>query len=117
MNPGTILALMLVAGTAGGLFYSYHVGRTQGESICEAALLEAKLKQKQEELNNSQELNKIQQEQVGEAQAKLAKEIELNAKLSEDLSKTIQPSTVGCITPGMLDAIKDYRAKARSKNS
>lgn len=117
MNPGIILALMLMAGSAGGLFYSYHIGRTQGEIKCEAVLLEAKLKQKEAELNTANQLSEFQQEQISEVQKRLEEESEANAQLKTDLDKALSGKPIGCITPGMRDAIKEYRAKARGKNS
>lgn len=117
MNPGTIVALMLVAGVIGSLGYSYHVGRTQGESICEAAFLEAKLKQKEEELKLTDALAKFQQEQLGEAQTQLIEESKRNASLKENLDKAFSIKPTGCITPGMRDAIEKYRIQARDKNS
>ncbi len=116
MNPGIIIALMLVAATGGSLFYSYHVGRTQGEIKCEATLLEAKLRQKEQELDTATQLNEFQQEQISEAQKRLAEESEDNAKLKENLDKALAGKPLGCITPGMRDAIVKFRSKSSGKN-
>lgn len=116
MHPSLLISMLVAAGVAGSLFYSYHVGRTQGEAICEAELYQAKLKQAQEELVNEQALSKLQKDQIGEAQNRLTLETKLNAQLKEDLDRAVAVKSPGCITPGMLDAIKKYRATTDGKN-
>lgn len=113
MNPSLIIAIALVAATLGSVGYSYHVGRTQGEVKCEATLLEAKLKQKEDELNISDQLRKFQQEQIDEAQTQLVEEGKRNEQLKIDLDKALSGKPPGCITPGMRDAIAKFRTTGK----
>lgn len=117
MNPSLLISMFVAVGVAGSLFTSYHIGRTQGKTICEAEIYKAKLKQKNDELVNERSLTELQQQQISEAQDKLSKETELNAKLKSALDQAILVQPNGCITDGMLDAIKEYRATTGNKNS
>lgn len=108
---------MLAAGTAGGLFYSFHLGRTQERTVCNEEKLILELAQTKKQLELEKELAKLKLEQLGEAQEQLKKETELNVQLKDDLSKALSINSDGCITPGMLDAIKKYRGSATNKNS
>lgn len=116
MNPSLLISLLVASGVAGSLFYSYHVGRTQGKTICEAEIYKAKLEQKNKELAQEKSLTELQRQQIGEAQAKLTQETIRNDKLKKDLDAAVSAKPAGCITPGMLDAIKKYRASTHNKN-
>lgn len=116
MNPSLLISMLVASGVAGSLLFSYHVGRTQGKTICEAEIYKAKLKQKNEELANEKSITELQKQQIGEAQTKLAEEATLNAKLKNALDQAISVQPSGCITDGMLDAIKKYRDTTYNKN-
>ena len=116
MNPSLVIIIAAIAATLGGVGYSYHEGRNQGKAICEATILEAKLKQKEEELDISNQLTEFQQKQISEAQDQLTAETDKNAHLKLDLEKALAGKPLGCITPGMRDAIAKFRLKGKRSN-
>lgn len=117
MNPGIIIALFLAGGTVGALFYSYHIGRSQGTQICEADRLQKELKAAQEDLKIQEQLSQFQQEQIGEAQIQFEQEKLTSDTLRKQL-ENIPSDFDGCISDSMRDAIIEYRKrKAKDKNS
>jgi uncharacterized protein HemX len=116
MSPGVILALMMVAGTAGGLFYSYHIGRTQGRVICETEKLQSMLKAANENVKNNEALIINQQEQIGEAFSQLEEAKVKNEKLQESLDSLNLSGATDCIPTGVLDELRKFRSSSKNKN-
>lgn len=109
ISPNLVIPVFLVGLSIGAIGYAYKEGKDQGTSVCEATILAAKLEQKEKELAIFEQLSMFQQEQIGEAQSQLNQEITRNEKLAQDLDKATSGKPPGCITPGMRDAIKQYR--------
>lgn len=116
MHPSVIIALMLVAGTAGGLFYSYHIGRTQGYEVCNNEKLEAEIIKKEKELEQERELSKLQQDEIAEAQSSLDQQ---KADI-DDLKIKLENASRGksqCIPDSVLEELRKFRYGAKNKNS
>lgn len=117
MSPSVIILIATVAGALSCVGYSYHLGRTQGDNVCHAEKLASQLKVKELELQTSQSLSELQQKEIGEAQAQLEQERNINAELNQKLTSLPLSKHPDCIPDSVLNSIREFRRKARSGNS
>lgn len=117
MSPNLILPAMVIVFILGGLGYSYHLGHNQGTQVCEAEKITAMLEKAKAELVIKEELTKLQEEQIGEAQDKLKLETELNAELKDEIAKLNLNGQSECIPLSVLNELRKFRQKSYGKNS
>lgn len=116
MSPSYIVALIVAAGAVGGVFYSYHIGREQGDQICRNEKLEAELIKKENELAQEKALTEFQQEQIGEAQSALEDQRNKINALEKDLNNASSGQSY-CIPDSVLQKLREFRYGAKYKNS
>lgn len=117
MNPSLIISLIVIASILGAVGYSYHVGREQGQQVCEAEKLASQLKQTREELKILQDMTEFQQKQVGEAQEFIDQERAKSEKLQQKLDELNLSTSTECIPDSVLEQLHEFRRNPRDKNS
>lgn len=114
MSPSAVILIAAVAGAIGSLGYSYHLGRTQGNKICEAEKIASQLQVAKEELWVEKNISDLQRKEIGEALDNLQRERQLNDELKDKLSALPLSKQPDCIPDSVLDSLRKFRAKARS---
>lgn len=116
MNPSLIIAIALSASVVGALTYSYHIGRTQGENICNEEKLQAQLEKTKKELEITEQLSEFQQEQIGEAHFQLEQERIKSDQLKIDLEIAASGKSQ-CVPDSVLEQLRKFRQRSKNNNS